>query len=71
MERNMSTLDRVVRSLLVAPAALAGAYLIGSGTAAGLALVVIAAVMLLTSAVGYCPLYALLRIRTLRPSHRQ
>lgn len=70
MERNMGTLDRIVRSVLIAPAALVGAYVLGFGTAAGIALVVVAALMLVTSAVGYCPLYALLRIRTLGPSHR-
>jgi hypothetical protein len=68
MSRNMSTLDRSLRSFLVAPAAIVIAFVVGAGSAGG---IVLAAVMLATSAVGFCPLYRLLRIdsrgRTLLP----
>jgi len=68
MSRNMSTLDRALRSFVVAPAAIAIAFVVGAGSAGG---IVLAAVMLGTSAVGFCPLYRLLHIdsrgRTLLP----
>jgi hypothetical protein len=71
MSRNMSTLDRSLRSFLVAPAAIVIAFVVGAGSAGGIVLFALAAVMLATSAVGFCPLYRLLRIdsrgRTLLP----
>jgi Inner membrane protein YgaP-like, transmembrane domain len=71
MSRNMSTLDRALRSFLVAPAAVVLAFVIGAGSAGGIVLLVLAAVMLATSAVGFCPLYRLLHLdgrgRTLLP----
>ena len=71
MSRNMSTLDRGLRSFLVAPAAIVIAFVVGAGSAGGIALFALAAVMLGTSAVGFCPLYRLLHIdsrgRTLLP----
>ncbi len=71
MFRNMSTLDRSLRSFLVAPAAIVIAFVVGAGSAGGIVLFALAAVMLATSAVGFCPLYRLLRIdsrgRTLLP----
>lgn len=57
MKKNMGGLDRTVRTVL----ALAVAALILTGTLTGLAAVllgVLAGVFLLTSAVGFCPLYA-------------
>ncbi len=65
MNRNMSNADRVIRVLLAA----VFAYLYFSGTVAGLlgiVLVVLGAVFLLTSLVGFCPLYAPFRFSTLR-----
>jgi hypothetical protein len=64
MSKNMSNLDRAFRSLLVAPAAIAAAVLVGAGSIGAIVLFALAAIMLLTSAVGLCPLYALLRITT-------
>jgi len=67
----MSTLDRVLRSFLVAPAAIVIAFVVGAGAAGGIVLFALAAVMLATSAVGFCPLYRLLHLdgrgRTLLP----
>jgi hypothetical protein len=64
MTRNMSNLDRGLRTFVVAPAAVIAAVLIGAGSVGGVLLFVLAAVMLATSAVGFCPLYTLLHINT-------
>jgi hypothetical protein len=62
MSRNMSTLDRTLRSFLVAPVAIVVAFVLDAGSAGGIALLALAAVMLATSAVGFCPLYRLLHL---------
>ncbi len=64
MSRNMNNLDRALRSFLIAPAAVAVAFVVGGGSLAGIVLLVVAAIMLATSAIGFCPLYALLRLNT-------
>ena len=64
MTRNMGALDRGLRVLVVVPAAVAGALLLGAGTLAGVILLVVAAIMLSTAAVGYCPTYTVLGIST-------
>lgn len=64
MTRNMRNFDRGLRTFVVAPAAVIAAVLIGAGSVGGVVLVALAAVMLATSAVGFCPLYALLHINT-------
>lgn len=66
MERNMGTWDRLIRGAIVAPAALVGAFAIGVGTPVGVILLVVAAVMLATALVGFCPLYRAFRISTAR-----
>ena len=64
MTKNMNNLDRGLRALVVAPAAVMAALLVGAGSAGGIVLFVLAAVMLATSAFGFCPLYTLLHINT-------
>jgi Protein of unknown function (DUF2892) len=64
MNRNMSNLDRALRSFLIAPAAVAVAVAVGGGSIAGIVVLVVAAMMLATSAIGFCPLYRLLRLNT-------
>jgi DUF2892 family protein len=64
MFTNMSSLDRGLRSFLIAPAAIVIAILFGAGSIAGVLLFVLAGVMLATSAIGFCPLYALLHFDT-------
>jgi hypothetical protein len=64
MTRNMSNLDRGLRTFVAAPAAVIAAVLAGAGSVGGVVLFAIAAVMLATSAVGFCPLYRLLHIDT-------
>ncbi len=64
MSKNMSTLDRRLRAFLVAPVAIVIAVLVGAGSVLGIVLFAVAAIMLATSAIGFCPLYRLLHIDT-------
>lgn len=63
MKANESSLDRIIRVVLgIALAALYFANVVVG--AWGVVLLVVGVVLLLTGIVGFCPLYALLRIRT-------
>lgn len=64
MTRNMGTVDRGLRAL-VGIVALAGAFVLGwfSGWMVWVA-AVIGLVMLATSAMGFCPLYSIVGIKT-------
>ena len=64
MSKNMNILDRRLRALVVAPVAIVIGVVIGPGAVGSIVLYAVAAVMLATSAVGYCPLYSLLRLGT-------
>ena len=64
MSTNMGSIDRLVRAFVVAPAAIVVAVVVGAGSVAGIILFVLAAVMLATSAVGFCPLYKLVGLDT-------
>lgn len=64
MTRNMSTLDRRIRGFAVVPLLVIAALIVGAGTILGIVLLAAAAVMLVTSTVGFCPLYTLLHINT-------
>ncbi|MFN8223418.1 MAG: DUF2892 domain-containing protein [Gaiellales bacterium] len=64
MSLNMGHLDRLLRGLVVTPLAIVVAYLAGFGSLAGIVLLVVAAVMALTAAVGSCPLYRLVGVST-------
>ena len=64
MSKNMSTLDRRLRAFVVAPVAIVIAVLVGAGSVVGIVLFAVAAIMLATSAIGFCPLYTLLHIDT-------
>jgi len=65
MKKNMGTIDRIIRVVLALVVGIL--YLAGqiTGTAA-IVLGVFAVVFLLTSAVGFCPLYVPLGISTLK-----
>ncbi|MCL6091736.1 MAG: DUF2892 domain-containing protein [Actinobacteria bacterium] len=63
MKKNMGTLDRGLRVVLAAGAVGVSAAL-GFSTAGGIVALVVAAVMVLTAASGYCPLYSLLHVKT-------
>ena len=64
MKKNMGTIDRVIRILLAIVVAIL--YLTGniSGTAA-IILGILAVVFILTSVIGFCPLYVPLHISTI------
>jgi hypothetical protein len=66
MNRNMSNLDRGLRTFVVTPILIVAAILLGAGSIAGIVLFVLAGVMLATSAVGFCPLYTLFHVTTRR-----
>ena len=69
MVTNESTLDRVLRAVAGAVVAIA-ALAVGLGSALGIVLVVLAGILLVTAAVGFCPLYRLLGISTAMPAVR-
>jgi hypothetical protein len=67
MTKNMGTIDRVIRFIFAA--AVAVLYFTGviSGTLA-IILGILAVVLLLTSIVGFCPLYAPFKLSTVKKS---
>jgi hypothetical protein len=68
MEKNMGSADRVVRTLFAAGVVVA----IVAGWIDGIAAVVlgvVAAVFVLTSAVGFCPLYRPFKLSTHKREH--
>ncbi|MCA0250928.1 MAG: DUF2892 domain-containing protein [Actinobacteria bacterium] len=67
MKQNLGATDRIVRIVLAAVLAVA-AWMLGFTSIGGIILLVLAAVMLITSAVGFCPLYAPFRFSTRRPA---
>lgn len=69
MKQNIGGTDRIVRIVIAALFAL-GAWMAGVGSVGGIILLILAAVMLVTSAVGFCPLYAPFGFSTKsRPAH--
>lgn len=63
MKLNMSSADRIIRLVLVALVAVLYFTNVISGTLA-IILGVVAVIFLLTSLIGFCPLYALFGIST-------
>jgi Inner membrane protein YgaP-like, transmembrane domain len=63
MHTNMSNLDRFIRAS-VAIAALVVAIVVGARSAGGIVLLMVTALMGATTAVGFCPLYALFHLDT-------
>ena len=65
MKPNLSNLDRIVRVILAA--LFAYLYFAGIVTGAlGILLAVLGVVFVLTAIVGYCPLYTLFKVSTLK-----
>lgn len=63
MKKNMSNADRIVRVILAAIIAIL--FLNGSITGAlGMVLVMVAAILLLTGFISFCPLYAIFGLKT-------
>lgn len=62
----MTTIDRLVRGILIAPVAIVVGIIAGPLSAIAVVFYAVAALMLVTALVGFCPLYALfgLRIKT-------
>ncbi len=65
MIHNEGVVDRGIRAV-IAVAALVGALLIGIASVFGIILVVVAVIMAVTAAVGFCPLYRLFGVSTCR-----
>ncbi len=63
MKTNESVLDRVIR--VVVGLVMVALYAFGAVTGGlGVVLTIVGAVLVVTGAVGFCPLYALLKIQT-------
>jgi hypothetical protein len=63
MSTNESTIDRIIRGVL-GVAALIGAVVLGIGSVAGAILAAVGGILVITGAVGFCPLYRVLGIST-------
>lgn len=63
MISNVSGVDRIIR-VVIAIAAVVGAFAVGASSVLGIILFVVAAIMLVTAAVGFCPLYRLFGLST-------
>lgn len=67
MKKNMGTVDRVIRILLAIVVIVL--YLTGSITGlAAIILGIFALIFIVTSAIGFCPLYVPLKISTIKKS---
>jgi hypothetical protein len=66
MSHNMGNADRAVRAFLIAPLLIVLGVVAGASSVLGIVLFVLAAVMLATSAIGFCPLYAPFGLNTCR-----
>lgn len=64
MGHNMGNTDRAIRTFLVAPLLVVLGVVVGASGVLGIICFVLAAVMVGTSAVGFCPLYAPLGLST-------
>jgi hypothetical protein len=63
MSTNEGVVDRALR-VTVGIVALVAGLALGVGSVVGIVLLVVAAIMLLTGVVGFCPLYTIFRINT-------
>ncbi len=64
MKKNMGTVDRIIRVIL----AIVVAVLYFTGQISGIAVIILgtlAVIFVITSAIGFCPLYVPLKISTL------
>ena len=64
MTRNMGIWDRGLRTFVVAPAAIVAAFIVGAGSVGGIILLVVAGIMLVSSAAAFCPTYTVIGIST-------
>jgi Inner membrane protein YgaP-like, transmembrane domain len=61
---NLGSADRKLRAFVVAPVLIVAGLLVGPAGWLAIVLYILAGVMLATAAVSFCPLYALLGLRT-------
>lgn len=64
MVKNESNVDRVVRLVIAVVCAVLAFTVASPGTVWGVILLIVAVVMLVTAAIGWCPLYRLFGINT-------
>src|ERR1035437_1419856 len=64
MKINIGSADRKLRAFVVAPVLIVAGLLVGPARWIGIVLYALAGVMLVSSAVSFCRLYALLGLRT-------
>jgi hypothetical protein len=63
MVRNEGTVDRIIRAI-IGVVALVASVAAGVGTVGGIVLLVLGGVLVVTAAVGFCPLYRVFGITT-------
>lgn len=63
MSTNESSIDRMIR-VVIGVVALVAAFALGIGSIGGIILAVVGVVMLVTAAVGFCPLYHIFGMST-------
>lgn len=66
MRQNMNEIDQAARLVIAFALALVSLSL-GFGTAAGIILLVLSGVLLLTAATAFCPLYSVLHLTSRKP----
>ena len=64
MKANMGATDKKIRTFVVAPLAVILAFVVGVGKPLGIVLLVVAAIMVLTSVINFCPLYRIFGMST-------
>jgi uncharacterized membrane protein YgaE (UPF0421/DUF939 family) len=70
MTTNESSIDRIIRVVL-AVVAFAAAFAVGLGSFGGIVLAVVGVVLLVTAAVGFCPLYRVFGMSTCKVPQQQ
>ena len=67
--KNMGSLDRALRTFVVAPTAIVAAFALGASSIGGIILFAVAGIALVTGAAGRCPNYVLFGIDTRGRGH--
>jgi hypothetical protein len=71
VQTNESTVDRGIR-IVIALAAVVAAFAVGAGSLLGVVLFLVALIMVVTAAVGFCPLYRVFGLSTSKlPARRR
>ncbi len=65
MVKNVGSPDKIAR-YLIAVVAIIAAFLVGAGTVLGIILFLVAAIMVLTAALGFCPIWRIVGVNTNR-----